>query len=85
MSASIRANLTRLIIVVGCLVAGVCGIRTHAIWAEYYGAGPPYYGRTVNMDKWESPVIELTLSIAASALLVAGSVYALFRERRHRG
>ena len=23
---------------------------------EAYGSGPPYYGMTTNMDKWESPV-----------------------------
>lgn len=23
---------------------------------EAFGDGPPYYGRTTNMDKWESPL-----------------------------
>ena len=23
---------------------------------EFYGDGPPYYGRTTNMDKWHDPL-----------------------------
>lgn len=38
-----------------------------------YGNGPPYYGRTTNMDKWESPISTLVLldivSIAAIFLI----------------
>jgi len=26
-----------------------------------YGSGPPYYGRTTNMDKWESPLAALAI------------------------
>lgn len=26
-----------------------------SVLTEAYGAGPPYYGRTTNMDKWSSP------------------------------
>lgn len=39
---------------------------------EAYGAGPPYYGRTTNMDKWSSPLPLLAVADAvALALLVA--------------
>jgi hypothetical protein len=37
---------------------------------EAYGSGPPYYGMTTNMDKWESPVGFLVgLNLAALALI----------------
>lgn len=26
---------------------------------EFYGCGPPYYGRTTNMDKWTNPLPRL--------------------------
>lgn len=35
---------------------------------EVYGSGPPYYGMTTNMDKWESPVGFL-VALNALALL----------------
>jgi hypothetical protein len=35
--------------------------------AEAYGAGPPYYGRTTNLDKWVSPWPVVLLLVAASA------------------
>ena len=28
---------------------------------EAYGSGPPYYGRTTNMDKWNNPIPSLLL------------------------
>ena len=38
-----------------------------------YGDGPPYYGRTTNMDKWEDPISALALlnlvSIAAISII----------------
>jgi hypothetical protein len=42
----------------------ICGIviMLVTIWINYnnlteaYGSGPPYYGRTTNMDKWHSPI-----------------------------
>lgn len=47
-----------------------------AVWVtadmlnEAYGAGPPYYGRTVNMDKWTSPWLALVV-IDGLLLLIA--------------
>ena len=35
-----------------------------------FGDGPPYYGRSTNMDKWESPVPTL-LVVDTLALAVA--------------
>jgi hypothetical protein len=37
---------------------------------EAYGYGPPYYGRTANMDKWANPWPMLMLVGAAAVLLV---------------
>lgn len=39
-----------------------------------YGDGPPYYGRTTNMDKWESPVPMLFLldTVSIAILFILG-------------
>jgi hypothetical protein len=41
---------------------------------EAYGSGPPYYSRTTNMDKWESPVPSL---VAVDVLALALALVAL--------
>ena len=33
----------------------------YAVLMEAYGSGPPYYGRTTNMDKWVSPLPRLAI------------------------
>ena len=39
---------------------------------EAYGEGPPYYGRTTNMDKWSNPIpFLLTLNILSVGVLLA--------------
>lgn len=35
-----------------------------------YGDGPPYYGRTTNMDKWESPVPTLVVLDTVSIVVL---------------
>jgi hypothetical protein len=53
-------------------------VAATAIWFNYiylteaYGSGPPYYGRTTNMDKWTSPVPTLLVVDLIVALLLAG-------------
>ena len=42
------------------LIAGL--YADYLIITEYYGDGPPYYGRTVNMDKWRDPMPFLALA-----------------------
>jgi hypothetical protein len=37
------------------LVALSVLIGDYIILTEAYGSGPPYYGRTENMDKWVNP------------------------------
>jgi hypothetical protein len=39
------------------------------VYEEYFGNGPPYFGRTTNMDKWSNPIP--ALAIADGAILVA--------------
>ena len=36
---------------------------------EAYGGGPPYYGRTTNMDKWADPLPWL-MGIDATGLII---------------
>lgn len=50
---------------------------------EAYGAGPPYYGRTANMDKWTSPW-PVVLVVNAVALAVVISVLVPWRRRRNK-
>jgi hypothetical protein len=49
--------------------------------SEAYGSGPPYYGRTVNMDKWTNPLPGL-LMIDVVIVLVAAAGVQMFRRRR---
>ena len=53
--------------------------------AEAYGEGPPYYGRTTNMDKWSDPwpVVLMMSAIALGA--VALTRWALGRTAVLRG
>jgi hypothetical protein len=41
---------------------------------DAYGSGPPYFGRTTNMDKWTSPIPYL-------AVLVTSAVFLTFVSR----
>ncbi|MEI5999502.1 hypothetical protein H3V53_20495 [Paraburkholderia bengalensis] len=36
---------------------------------EAYGSGPPYYARTVNMDKWQNPLPALAVIDLAAFVL----------------
>ena len=54
---------------VAILIAAGC--LNYTVLVEYYGQGPPYYGGTVNMDKWESPLpFVLAVNLIAVAALV---------------
>ncbi|OWK30966.1 hypothetical protein [Sphingomonas mucosissima] len=53
------------------IVAAVAAVWISAgVLIEAYGAGPPYYGRTTNMDKWTSPWPVVAVAVV-SALVVA--------------
>ncbi|KZE17710.1 MULTISPECIES: hypothetical protein [Sphingomonas] len=56
-------------ILAALMVAGAVWISADML-NEAYGAGPPYYGRTVNMDKWTSPWLAL-VAIDSLVLLIA--------------
>lgn len=59
-------------ILAALMVAGAVWISADML-NEAYGAGPPYYGRTVNMDKWTSPwpVVGASVVIASAIAIVA--------------
>ena len=43
-----------------------------------FGSGPPYYGKTTNMDKWQNPIPYLVaLDIVASVAIFLLSRWAL--------
>jgi len=45
-----------LLIVLGsCALAAGISLNLD-VYQELYSSGPPYYGRTANMDKWTSPM-----------------------------
>jgi multisubunit Na+/H+ antiporter MnhC subunit len=69
----------------GLLIA--LAIILFAGWLNYselsvaYGSGPPFFGRTVNMDKWHDPLPGL-LVIDALCLLVGAAAVQLYRKRQ---
>lgn len=48
---------------------------------EAYGSGPPYFGRTTNMDKWTDPLPGL-LMLDALVLLIALVAILQFLRRK---
>lgn len=66
-------------IVAALIVAGAVWITADML-NEAYGAGPPYYGRTVNMDKWTSPWLAL-VAIDGLVLLIAVTLIGGLRGR----
>ena len=69
--------LLALVIAITALWAG------WGIWTEAYGSGPPYYGRTTNMDKWTSPLPTLTaLGIGAFILTALCVRFGLRKSNR---
>ena len=51
--------------------------------SEAYGSGPPYYGRTTNMDKRASPVQRLVVIDVIGIVVAAGLGYVGLRRLRH--
>lgn len=60
------------------IAALVAYINVEAL-STAFGEGPPYYGRTTNMDKWTNPIPML---LALDALLAAALVPTGFWIRR---
>ncbi|MES1207277.1 MAG: hypothetical protein ABUS79_15175 [Pseudomonadota bacterium] len=59
-------------------VVVACVFIDYRILSEAYGDGPPYYGGTVNMDKWTNPV---PLVLAVQGVGVATIGLLLWRAR----
>jgi hypothetical protein len=47
---------------------------------EAFGSGPPYYGRTTNMDKWSNPLPVLAAIDALGILAIAAYMYFMKRK-----
>ena len=63
------------------LLLGLASWFTLAHLLEAFGSGPPYYGRTTNMDKWQNPV-PLLISVDAVVLLALWLLLAPLLKRR---
>jgi hypothetical protein len=78
---------TKRLLSYACLAAAIALIAllawiNYEVIAESYGSGPPYYGRTTNMDKWTNPMPGLA-AIDLPGLVVAGGLgYLGLRLRR---
>lgn len=55
-----------------------------ALLGEAYGAGPPYYGRTTNMDKWTSPWPVVVVAIVVALSIVAAALVPIRQKSRGR-
>jgi hypothetical protein len=56
----------------GCTLLAAAWFN-YAVLTEAFGSGPPYYGRTTNMDKWTNPVpaiVAVDLVAVVAALLL---------------
>lgn len=63
------------------LLLGFVGWLNYDSLREAFGSGPPYFGRTTNMDKWQNPIPGL-LMVDALALLIFAVAVQMFRRRR---
>ncbi|PMS33229.1 hypothetical protein [Trinickia symbiotica] len=48
---------------------------------EAFGDGPPYYGRTTNMDKWFNSLPVLAAVDSLGLLVIAACIYFMRRNR----
>ena len=60
-----------LMVVTAAAIVIALALVSYQILNETFGSGPPYYGRTTNMDKWTDPVPGL-LAIDGIGLAGAG-------------
>jgi hypothetical protein len=60
----------------------VCVWASARVWAEAYGAGPPYFSQTTNMDKWQDPSSQLVWLNGVGLGLVGVLAVGLLRLRR---
>ncbi|WP_186148326.1 hypothetical protein [Burkholderia gladioli] len=62
-----------LIIAVGAIAFTALNLQ------DAYGNGPPYYGRTTNMDKWENP-LPVLVPVDVGVIVLIG-IYAVWLRR----
>ena len=72
----------------GLLIAlcfsALLGWINYGALSEAYGDGPPYYGRTVNMDKWSDPLPGLLMLDVPALLMLAAATALFLRRQRER-
>ncbi|MBL9040042.1 MAG: hypothetical protein JNM83_00485 [Myxococcales bacterium] len=61
---------------------GLAAFINYQSLAESYGSGPPYFGRTTNMDKWSDPLPGLVMLDGLVLLIVAAAVVMFLRRQR---
>jgi hypothetical protein len=77
-----KNRLTSIAIAAGLLAVSVALIAFNVInLSEAFGSGPPYYGRTTNMDKWTNPLPVLAAVDVVGVFIVASGFYFLKRKR----
>ncbi|MFO0575087.1 MAG: hypothetical protein U1A78_13950 [Polyangia bacterium] len=72
----------------GLLIAlafsALLGWINYGALSEAYGSGPPYYGRTVNLDKWSDPLPGLLMLDVPALLMLAAATALFLRRQRER-
>lgn len=76
-----RVSLLALLI---AATVAACAWATVRVLNEAYGGGPPYYGRTTNMDKWQDPSAQLFWVNGTGLAVAAALLIAMRRARRSR-
>lgn len=56
--------------IVGAAVVALCAYVNFQLLDEAFGAGPPYFARTTNMDKWVNPVPGLLVLDGVAVVLL---------------
>lgn len=59
---------------VALLLLGAIVWVSYASLSEAYGAGPPFYSRTTNMDKWEDP-LPIVVGLDAGAIVAVALLF----------
>ncbi|SDH01047.1 hypothetical protein SAMN04515659_3955 [Dyella sp. 333MFSha] len=67
--------------IIGVLIA-IAAYLNIVIYQEYFGDGPPYFGRQENLDKWVDPRGWLALSDAVLGCAVWKVAISIRRLRR---
>ena len=79
-----RAIASGACVVSAAVVVAFLAWQSYDIVAEAYGPGPPYYGRTTNMDKWTDPLPGLAAVDLLGLGIAGGLLYLGLRRRRGR-